>query len=69
MYVICGLAEVLNPQLTTKNGSANHKSAKCNICGRSAKLANYLRRKFEDLRFADRPQMKFAIGGMIPIFW
>jgi hypothetical protein len=43
MYVICGLADILSPQLTTKNGSANRKSAKCNICGRSANLANYLK--------------------------
>jgi hypothetical protein len=49
MYV----AEVLSPQLTTKNGSANRKSAKCNICGRSANLANYLSPQIADLRFAE----------------
>jgi hypothetical protein len=37
---ICGLAEVVAPQITKKIRSANHKSAKCYICGSSANLIN-----------------------------
>jgi hypothetical protein len=34
--------QVLSPQITKKIGSANHKSSKCHIYGRSANLTNYL---------------------------
>ncbi len=40
--IIWRLAEVLSPQFTIKIGSAKRKSAKCNICGRSANLTNKL---------------------------
>ncbi len=39
---ICGLAEVLNPQIWIKIGPAYCKSAKCHICVRFANLTNYL---------------------------
>jgi hypothetical protein len=39
---ICGLGEVLSPQITKKIWSANRKSAKSHICGRPANLTNYL---------------------------
>jgi hypothetical protein len=38
---MCGLAEVLSPQITKKIGSANRKSVKCHVYGRSTNLANY----------------------------
>ncbi len=39
---ICGLAEVLSPQITNTIGSASRKSAKCQICGWSAYLTNFV---------------------------
>jgi hypothetical protein len=35
-------AEDFSPHITKLIGSANRKSAKCHICGRSASLTNYL---------------------------
>jgi hypothetical protein len=46
--------------------SANRKSAKCHICGRSANLTNYLSLKFAifDLRnlFADCPSLTVTVA-------
>jgi hypothetical protein len=55
------LRTVLNPQITNKIGSANRKSAKCHICGRSANITNYLSPQIcgfaEFTVFADRPPL------------
>jgi hypothetical protein len=39
---ICGLAEVLSPQITKRLGPQIANPQKCHICGRSANLTNDL---------------------------
>ncbi len=44
---ICGIAEILRPQVRKRIGSANCKSAMCHICQRSAYLTNFQYDKYD----------------------